>query len=161
MTGEKILYNGRRYYAEVKEGEETQIKFEDDRFNIKSKNYSNDLKRRKEIARELKNWYINEAKERLVNRTFKLAEEVDKKPDDVQVIDYENKWGENQDGLIKLHWRLVMAPQNIQDYVIAHELCHLEINDHSDLFWNHLSSIVPNYKEKREWLRKNAGKLTI
>ncbi|EHK00958.1 hypothetical protein HRED_08046 [Candidatus Haloredivivus sp. G17] len=54
-----------------------------------------------------------------------------------------------------------MAPQEIQDYVIAHELCHLEVNDHSDLFWNHLSSIIPNHQEKREWLRKNAGQLTI
>ncbi|EHK02050.1 hypothetical protein HRED_06003, partial [Candidatus Haloredivivus sp. G17] len=59
------------------------------------------------------------------------------------------------------HARVIMAPQEIQDYVIAHELCHLEVNDHSDLFWNHLSSIIPNHQEKREWLRKNAGQLTI
>ncbi|EHK00833.1 hypothetical protein HRED_10906 [Candidatus Haloredivivus sp. G17] len=96
-----------------------------------------------------------------MRRTYDLAEEVDEAPSSVEIIDYENKWGENQNGDIRLHWRLIMAPQEIQDYVIAHELCHLEVNDHSDLFWNHLSSIIPNHQEKREWLRKNAGQLTI
>ena len=161
LSGEKILYRGRRYYTEVKKGEGTEIEFGDDKFLIKSANYSDDEERRKEVAKELKQWYRTKAEDKLTKRTYELAEEVDKEPSSVEIIDYENKWGENQNGDIRLHWRLIMAPQEIQDYVIAHELCHLEINDHSDLFWNHLSSIIPNYQEKREWLRKNAGQLTI
>ncbi|EHK01033.1 hypothetical protein HRED_02850, partial [Candidatus Haloredivivus sp. G17] len=156
-----ILYRGRRYYTQVKQGDETNIKFGDDKFLIKSENYSENKERRKEVAKELKRWYRNKAKDKLVRRTYDLAEEVDEAPSSVEIIDYENKWGENQNGDIRLHWRLIMAPQEIQDYVIAHELCHLEVNDHSDLFWNHLSSIIPNHQEKREWLRKNAGQLTI
>ncbi len=161
LSGEKILYRGRRYYTEVKEGDNTNIEFGDDKFLIKSENYSDDEERRKEVAKELKKWYRTKAEDKLKERTFDLAEEVDKDPDNVEIIDYENKWGENKNGDIRLHWRLIMAPQEVQDYVIAHELCHLEINDHSDLFWNHLSSIIPKYQEKREWLRKNAGQLTI
>ncbi|EHK02250.1 hypothetical protein HRED_04989 [Candidatus Haloredivivus sp. G17] len=161
LSGEKILYRGRRYYTQVKQGDETNIKFGDDKFLIKSENYSENKERRKEVAKELKRWYRNKAKDKLVRRTYDLAEEVDEAPSSVEIIDYENKWGENQNGDIRLHWRLIMAPQEIQDYVIAHELCHLEVNDHSDLFWNHLSSIIPNHQEKREWLRKNAGQLTI
>jgi predicted metal-dependent hydrolase len=161
LSGEKILYRGRRYYTKVEKGDKTKIQFEDNKFLIKAENYSDDEERRKEVAKELKQWYKTKAEDKLVRRTYDLAEEVDKDPDNVEIIDYENKWGENQNGDIRLHWRLIMAPQEIQDYVIAHELCHLEVNDHSDLFWNYLSSIIPNYEEKRDWLRKNAGQLTV
>ncbi|EHK01566.1 hypothetical protein HRED_07886 [Candidatus Haloredivivus sp. G17] len=44
-----------------------------------------------------------------MRRTYDLAEEVDEAPSSVEIIDYENKWGENQNGDIRLHWRLIMA----------------------------------------------------
>ena len=161
LSGEKILYKGRRYHMEVENAESTEIEFNGDKFRVMAKNFSEDGERRKNVAKELKNWYKQKAEEKLIERTYSLAEEVEKSPDSVSIIDYENKWGENKNEEIRLHWRLIMAPQEIQDYVIAHELCHLEVNNHSDLFWNHLSSIIPNHEKKREWLRKNAGQLTI
>jgi predicted metal-dependent hydrolase len=161
LSGEKILFKGRRYHIKVQEGNKTEIVFNGDKFHIKSKNYGNDNERRKEIAKELKKWYKDKASKELVERTKSLSDEIDSKPQTVEVIDYENKWGENRGRDIRLHWRLIMSPQEIQDYVIAHELCHLEVNNHSEMFWNQLSSIIPNHEEKREWLRKNAGKLTI
>ncbi|MFB6199616.1 MAG: M48 family metallopeptidase [Candidatus Nanohaloarchaea archaeon] len=161
LSGEKLLYKGRRYLMKVRSGENTEVNFTGEKFIIKSSNYENDSKRRKEVARSVKEWYQQKASEKLVDRTYKLSEEIGQEPEEVNIVDYENKWGENKSGEIKLHWRLVLAPQEIQDYVIAHELCHLKRQDHSDMFWNTLRSIIPDYERRREWLRTNGQKLAI
>jgi hypothetical protein len=54
-----------------------------------------------------------------------------------------------------------MAPIDIIDYVVVHELCHLRIMNHSKDFWNLVVSILPNYTEGREWLKVNGNRLGI
>jgi predicted metal-dependent hydrolase len=54
-----------------------------------------------------------------------------------------------------------MAPEDILDYVIIHELVHLEIPNHSKAFWNRLEIIYPNFIEAKKWLRDNANLLKI
>ena len=161
LSGEKLLYSGRRYLMKVESGSETKVEFDGEKFQITSKNYTEDHERRKEVARAVRDWYQQRATERLVSRTYSLSQEFGEEPRSVETTDYENKWGQNKSGNISLHWRLIMAPQEIQDYVIAHELCHLKVNDHSDRFWNKLNSVIPDYERIREWLRMNGQKLTI
>lgn len=54
-----------------------------------------------------------------------------------------------------------MAPIEIIDYVVVHELCHLRIMNHSKDFWNLIESILPNYRENREWLKVNVSRLEM
>ncbi len=49
-----------------------------------------------------------------------------------------------------------MAPSNVLDYIVVHEMCHMVHMNHSKQFWNLLESIMPDYKKRREWL-KNYG----
>ena len=62
---------------------------------------------------------------------------------------------------VRLNWRLLLAPVRIQDYVLVHELAHAVHDDHSSPFWNTVGSIIPDYEDRREWLRLNGNTLTV
>ena len=58
-------------------------------------------------------------------------------------------------------WRLIQAPLSIVDYVIVHELVHLRQPDHSPKFWAKVEALMPDYQQRREWLRENERLLRI
>jgi predicted metal-dependent hydrolase len=64
-------------------------------------------------------------------------------------------------GDLAFHWKCMMAPPTIIDYIVVHELCHLHHRDHTDAFWNEVDKVAPNYRERKEWLRKNGAGLEI
>ena len=55
----------------------------------------------------------------------------------------------------------MMAAPKIIDYVIVHELCHMHQRDHTNAFWNEIDKVMPDYEERKEWLRKNGAGLDI
>lgn len=72
------------------------------------------------------------------------------------------RWGScSRAGNISLVWRLVMAPIEIVDYVIVHEIIHLRHPNHSKAFWDDVAKIIPDYKTHRRWLRDNGYALSV
>ena len=64
-------------------------------------------------------------------------------------------------GRMSFNWRLMLAPERVLDYVVWHEVCHLEILDHSPRFWALLERRWPDYREDRDWLRRNGATLVL
>ena len=64
-------------------------------------------------------------------------------------------------GAIALNWRLLLGPEDVFDYVVWHEACHLVVMDHSARFWALLERHVPGYREPRDWLRRNGAALAL
>lgn len=74
-------------------------------------------------------------------------------PQAVYIRDQRSRWGScNLKGELRFNWRLMMAPSPLLDYVVAHEVCHLLIFDHSPAFWRLLGKIMPDYEERRRRL---------
>ncbi len=72
------------------------------------------------------------------------------------------RWGScSSKGNLNFSWRLVMAPVDVIDYVIVHELVHLEHMNHSKAFWARVGEILPDYEMKKKWLRDNSGLLGL
>jgi len=65
------------------------------------------------------------------------------------------------DGQMSFNWRLLLAPERVLDYVVWHEVCHLEILDHSPGFWALLERRWPAYREDRDWLRRHGATLVL
>jgi predicted metal-dependent hydrolase len=65
------------------------------------------------------------------------------------------------EGHMSFNWRLLLAPERVLEYVVWHEVCHLEILDHSRSFWALLERRWPNYREDRDWLRRNGATLVL
>jgi predicted metal-dependent hydrolase len=64
-------------------------------------------------------------------------------------------------GRMSFNWRLLLAPERVLEYVVWHEVCHLDVLDHSPRFWSLLGRRWPGYREDREWLRRNGATLVL
>jgi predicted metal-dependent hydrolase len=64
-------------------------------------------------------------------------------------------------GGMSFNWRLLLAPEAVLEYVIEHEVCHLEVMDHSPRFWRLLESRVPDWRDHARWLRRYGSTLAI
>ena len=75
---------------------------------------------------------------------------------DIHLRYHSSSWGKcSASGEIILSTRLLFAPEEVIDYVIIHELAHLEVFDHSPKFWNLVAKAMPTHKEKQAWLREH------
>lgn len=83
------------------------------------------------------------------------------KLNELRIREQQRLWGSYSRGTgnITLNLRLLFAPTKIIEYVIAHELSHIKISGHTKQFWNNVSIAIPDYKERRKWLRTNGNRL--
>ena len=88
-------------------------------------------------------------------RLLELAARHDLSVSRVSVRNQRWRWGScNRNGHICLNWRLVTMPDWVRDYVMLHELMHLERMDHSPRFWKLVKEACPEYQDARRWLRQ-------
>jgi predicted metal-dependent hydrolase len=64
-------------------------------------------------------------------------------------------------GVVNLNWRLVLAPPEVLEYVVVHELCHLRERNHQPPFWRLVASVLPDYGPRRRWLKENGHLLSL
>jgi hypothetical protein len=78
----------------------------------------------------------------------------------VYIKDQKTRWGGcSARGNLSFNWRLVLAPPPVLRYIVAHELAHLQVPDHSDRFWAVVADLQHDYREPRRWLRQHGGEL--
>jgi len=112
--------------------------------------------RRAFVEKQLLHHYRSRAHEMLRQRAFTLGAMHGLEPHFVATKDYVSRWGCCfADKRIYFNWKLIMAPQHIIDYVVIHELCHLQVANHSQAFWNLVGKIMPDWRRRRKWLRRN------
>lgn len=74
-------------------------------------------------------------------------------PNSVRVTDLGHRWGTcSAGGGLALHWRVALLPRRIAQYVLLHELVHLEFHHHRAPFWERLGVLLPDYAERKTWL---------
>ncbi len=104
-------------------------------------------------------WYKKEARRIFKERVAYYAKKHDFDVKQVKLSSARTRWGScSSKGYINLTWRLVMAPLEIIDYVVVHELCHLREANHSKAYWAQVAAIMPDYKTRRKWLKENGTK---
>jgi predicted metal-dependent hydrolase len=98
----------------------------------------------------------------LALRFSRFIDLIGKKPAMVRISKARTRWGScSSNGNIALNWRLAMAPPEILDYIIVHELAHLKHPNHSRAFWAEVGRILPDYKARKQWLKQYGGWLTL
>ena len=144
------------------EGRFTRVKLIDGQLTV---NLNKDLpleKRQEVIRKKLEQWYIIKAKEIIHERLELFIAKIGVKITTVRFKNQKTRWGScSQKGNLNFNWKLVMAPTYIVDYVVVHELCHLIQMNHSKEFWQQVGRQIPDYKERRKWLKENGIKLFV
>lgn len=114
------------------------------------------------IYTALRRWYLAEAEAMLRNRVGRYRDFLPVSPTAVKVKEQRRRWGScAADKTLRFNWRLIMAPLAVIDYVVVHELCHLQERNHGKGFWALVESILPDYRKHRKWLRDNGLKLSF
>ena len=102
-------------------------------------------------------FYQTASREILSERLSFFVRQMDLHPSGVSFRSQKTRWGScSSRGRISLNWRLVVAPLDVIDYVVVHELSHLKVYNHSEVFWRLVETQIPDARIRREWLRENA-----
>jgi predicted metal-dependent hydrolase len=88
------------------------------------------------------------------------APEIGVEPKRIHIRDQRSRWGScSTRGTLSFNWRLVLAPFEVLDYVVVHELCHLREPNHSRRFWKLVEARRPDWREQRDWLHEHGPEL--
>ena len=100
------------------------------------------------------------AKSVLAQRTAYFARQIGVTYGRITVRDQKTRWGScSQTGNLNFNFRLILAPSEVLDYVVVHELCHRRQMNHSAQFWQEVAQVLPDYRERKAWLTENGWRL--
>jgi predicted metal-dependent hydrolase len=110
----------------------------------------------------IERWYRRMAREEIGERLDRACAIAGLSYSRLTIRDQRTRWGScSRGGAMSFNWRLLLAPEAVLDYVIWHEVCHLQFMDHSPRFWGLVARYCPGHREQSAWLRRNAGTLVL
>ncbi len=109
---------------------------------------------KKEVKRRVESWIKEQMKEEAIQVIAVLAKKIGIFPNGLRIKGQKRVWGScGRNHVINLNWKLCLFPKRVFEYVVAHEMCHLRHMNHSREFWRLVSSIMPDFKKHRDWLK--------
>jgi predicted metal-dependent hydrolase len=110
----------------------------------------------------LENWLREQAAKEIRSHVNALSGQIGQSPRKIYIKDQKTKWGSCSSlKNLSFSWRLIMAPPFVLEYLVAHEVVHLKIMNHSKLFWGTVKSLCPEYKKASRWLSDHHDSLMI
>jgi len=154
VNGERFLYLGNYYNLKLVDNREILLDFKDEfLFSKKYLSYAKNI---------FIIWYKRRAYETISQRVRLYAQKRGFEYNKINITNAQKRWGScSHQGNLSFSWRLIMAPLPIIDSVVVHELVHLEVKNHSKIFWNKVGSLDPEYKEHKDWLKNNGYLLRL
>lgn len=154
-SGQGFLYLGSSYRLEITEKTDKDLKLYRGRFYLKKSKIDESSELFKAFYKEKG---LNKIEERVELYKWKMGVN----PKNIRIMELKNRWGSCSDeGTLNFHWKCVLAPITIIDYIVVHELAHLIYKDHGDEFWNTIDKVIPDYLKRKQWLRDNGASLDI
>lgn len=161
MTGSKIPYRGRMAKLTVRrhDGPHIEIAFKNG-FVVDLPAWVRGEDQDGIVATEIKLWLKRRVRRDVMEIAAAYQRRFGLKPRTIRVADMKSGWGAcSPTGAILINWTLVFAPKTVLEYVVAHELAHLNVRSHGPDFWAALAEIMPAYPRAKAWLDLNQGAL--
>ena len=112
------------------------------------------------ISEEQRREGIERAKRIFPERTAYFALRMGVDYGRITIREQKTRWGScSSKGNLNFNWKLILAPPEVLDYVVVHELCHLKEMNHSKAFWDEVGKVMPEYETYKLWLKENGWKL--
>ncbi|MGM0836561.1 MAG: M48 family metallopeptidase [Bacillota bacterium] len=157
---EHFLYLGNTYPINIIQDrtiKQDHVVFEGNLFHI----YAKQLDEEK-LKQSLKRFYYQQTKALVEESIASYQRHFKKKPRSIRITDSKTTWGTCDSNLrLTFNWRLAMAPREVLDYVVVHEMCHMVHLNHDRSFWRLVGKIMPDYKDKEKWLALSNWKMTV
>lgn len=159
-NGEGFLYLGRSYRLFLVADQKELLALKNGRFCLRR-----DLVEQGEIEAAksaFRDFYIFRGVERITQRVKYYAPKTGIAQPNIDVRELGTRWAScSPTGNLAFNWKCMMAPLTIIDYIVVHELCHFHHLDHTEAFWNEVDKVMPDYDERKEWLRINGAGLDV
>ena len=160
VNGETFLYLGRAYRLALVAEQSCSLRLKAGRFYLHRRVIEQEGKAGAEKA--FKAYFTDKGKQKFCDRVNYFAPKVGVQVRGIKIKDLGYRWGScGTKGVLNFHWVCMMAPLKVIDYIVVHELCHLHHRNHNNAFWNEVDKVMPDYAERKEWLRKNGASLTL
>lgn len=156
----KVLVKAPRQYpsGELKKFVESKERWILDKqrlVRIKQDNHAKEMRMTADMLNQNGMTYREMARGVIVPRVISYAERMQVHFHDIQIKEQKSRWGScSSKGNLNFNWRLVLMPQEVLDYVVVHELCHLRYMNHSKEFWAYVEEIMPDYMRWKKWLKE-------
>jgi len=155
VDGEKFLYLGVVYPLSVDGSCGTHFVFDGEKFILSQEHQS----RARDIFVE---WYRECAERHIAEKVKRFSAQYNISFDRIVITNAGRRWGScNSNGILRFSWRLAMAPQDIIDYVVVHELVHIKHLNHSRAYWQEVTNILPDFKQRKRWLFRNGHRFIL
>jgi predicted metal-dependent hydrolase len=153
-----LPYLGRNYPLRIlKKQKDNNIELVDGKFVVGIKSSKNDSKI---IKKWYEKWLMENSYHTFNDKLEEYSQILGVKTTEIAIKNLKNRWGSlTKNGVINLNVNLIKAPEDVIDYIILHELCHLKIKEHSHHYWSLIYKHMPNYQQKIEWLKINGSNL--
>lgn len=159
-NGEGFLYLGRAYRLSLVDDQIEPLQLKNGRFTLRRERVVPGKSRSAKAA--FRDFYTAKGLERMRTRVIYYAPKVGVEPTGVAIRELGHRWAAClPSGKLAFHWKCMMAPQTIIDYIVVHELCHFHHRDHTNAFWNEVDKVMPDFRERKDWLRKNGAWLDL
>ena len=154
LPGETFIYLGTPYPLEIVVEQKKSLLL-DENFKLAKSAQS-------DAALAFEHWYRIQARQILIERVNFYAKQCSFQYKKIGITSARTRWGScSVTGSLNFAWRLIMAPLEVVDYVVVHELVHTVFHNHSKHFWHRVEKIMSDYKERRNWLRRNGQQLFL
>lgn len=149
VDGEGFLYLGRSHRLKLVGQQDVPLKLTADRFCLRRDALP--------VAREhFIRWYCERAKAWLSNRAAEYQSRMEVSPAGVKVQDLGYRWGSCGKGdWLYFHWKTILLPARIAEYVLVHEIAHLHEPHHTPAFWLRVERALPDYAQRKAWLAEH------
>jgi len=161
--GADIPYQGQSFKLTIKPSKLKRIKIEF--FNEFIAHVPESMPRHdhsEHIRSALLNWLKKQAKTQVEQLVTQHAHKNRLFPRTVNIKTQKSRWGScgiHND--ININWLLLLAPLEVLEYVVVHELCHIRVKNHSSQFWALVAEHLPGYQQHRRWLKKHGSRLMM
>ncbi|WP_077212548.1 M48 family metallopeptidase [Bacillus dakarensis] len=157
---ESFLYLGRHYPIKIyqdKNRAQDHVAFVGENLHIYVKQLDDE-----KMKQALKRFYYQQCKALVETSIASFQPNFKTKPRSIKITDNKRTWGTcDAKHHLTFNWRLAMAPKEVIDYVVVHEMCHMVHLNHDRSFWRLVGKIMPDYKEKEKWLALSNWKMTV
>ena len=160
VNGETFLYLGRAYRLSLVSGQNEALLLKEGRFCLSRAVIEQGGI---DAARQaFETYYIDRGMQRISERVAYFAPKVGVEISGIKVKEMGYRWGSyGKNGQLNFHWKCMMATPKVIDYIVVHELCHFYHGDHTDAFWNEVDKVMPDFTERKAWLRENGAALDV
>lgn len=161
--GVKVPYQGRKISLAVKPANHKNIKIVlDQELLVYVPNSLSESMHSDQIRTALTQWCQQQALSQVKLQVEKHAPTRQLFPRSVKVKTQKSRWGScGVKNDIYLNWLLILAPPEVLEYVVVHEICHIQERNHSVAFWRLVGEHMPDYQQHRQWLKRHGRNLML